>query len=86
MGERQSDIKSVRILSRIVTWTSEGAEYESDQGHAEIIVNQMGLKENVEAVATPAIRVKACDVLGDRKEIEPREQTIYTGVEQEPPT
>ena len=37
MGPRPEDIKSVRILNRIATWTNEGIEYESDQRHAEII-------------------------------------------------
>ena len=42
MGERDSDIKSVRILNRIVSWFPDGIECESDQRHAEIIIKQMG--------------------------------------------
>ncbi len=42
MGERDTDMKSVRILNRAATMTTAGIEYESDQRHAEIIVKQMG--------------------------------------------
>ena len=43
MGPRP-DMKSVRILNRVITWTDQGIEYESDQRHAEIIIKQMGLQ------------------------------------------
>ena len=31
MGPEPDDIKSVKVLNRILTWTKEGLEYESDQ-------------------------------------------------------
>ena len=80
MGEREDDIKSVRILNRIVSWTREGIEYESDQRHAEIIVKQMGSKPGSKPVATPAVRVKPGEVEGDEKELDPKEQTTFRGI------
>ena len=80
LGTRDTDIKSVRILNRIVTLTSEGIDYESDQRHAKIIVKQTGLKEDSKAVATPVIRVKPGEVPGGEKEIGPQEQTVFRGI------
>ena len=68
MGERESDIKSVRILNRIVNWTANGIEYESDQRHAEIIVKQMGILANSKSVVTPGIRIKPGDNPNDETE------------------
>ena len=58
MGERESDIKSVRILNRIISWTPNGIEYGSDQRHAEIIVKQIGILANSESLVTPESVVK----------------------------
>ena len=38
------ELKSIRILNRIVTWYPERVEYEADQRHAEAIVRDMNLK------------------------------------------
>ena len=70
----------MRILNRIVNWTPEGIEYESDQGHAEIIVKQMGILANSKSVVTPGIRVKPGENPGDEKELSPRETSIFRGI------
>ena len=36
---------AVRILSRIVTVTENGLEYEADQGHAKILMRDTGIDE-----------------------------------------
>ena len=41
LGPGQSDDKAMRILNRVVQWTSEGIAYEADQRHAELIVKQL---------------------------------------------
>ena len=41
IGPQKSDLKQMRVLNRVVTWTDEGLFYEPDQRHAEIIVSQM---------------------------------------------
>ena len=43
----------MRVLNRFVHWTEEGIEYEADQRHAEIIIQELGLKEESKSVNTP---------------------------------
>ena len=42
----------MRILNRLIRWSSEGIEYEADQRHSEAIVKDMRM-ENGRAVVTP---------------------------------
>merc|ERR1711873_14263 len=54
LGPDQADDKSIRILNRVVYWTSRGIEYEADQRHAEIIVQQLGLGSTSKSVGVPS--------------------------------
>ena len=47
--------QQVRVLNRVLTWTSEGLVYEADQRHAEILIRELGLEEG-RPVATPGTR------------------------------
>ncbi len=47
---------AVTILSRIVTVTEHGLEYEADQRHAEILMRGMGIDESSKGVVTPGVR------------------------------
>jgi hypothetical protein len=77
IGPEIKDDKSVRILNRIVTWNEDGIEYESDQRHAEIIVNELGLKpDNVKSVVTPGVKETAKEEL-DNEEFNSHESTKY---------
>ena len=38
IGPGKGDLKSMRVLNRVVHWTPQGIKYEADQRHAEIIV------------------------------------------------
>ena len=42
----------VRVLNRTIRWTDEGLEYEPDQRHSELIIEQMGMA-NCKAVSIP---------------------------------
>ncbi len=44
---------AVIILSRIVTVTNGGLEYEADQRHAEFLMKDMGIDEGSRGVTTP---------------------------------
>ena len=44
LGSDADDDSNVRILNRIVTWTTEGVVYESDARHAEIVIKQLELQ------------------------------------------
>ena len=43
-GEK-SDVQEVKILNKIVRWTSDGLELEADPRHAEIVIRELGLLE-----------------------------------------
>ncbi len=49
-GNRQQ--KEAKILNRVIRFTNEGLEYEADPRHAEIIVNELGLR-NCKPVNSP---------------------------------
>ena len=42
LGPGPSDLKSIRILNRIVEWAEDGILYEADQRHVEICLREMG--------------------------------------------
>ena len=44
--------QEVRILNRTIRWTTAGLEYESDQRHADLIIQQAGIGD-CKAVSTP---------------------------------
>ena len=45
IGPGDNDLKTMRVLNRIVEWTPKGITYEADQRHVEIICQSLGLKE-----------------------------------------
>ena len=53
LGRGSDDDKSVRLLNRVIEWTSEGIMYEADQRHAELVLRDMGLGNSSNAVVTP---------------------------------
>ena len=55
LGPEAGDMKTIRILNRVLTWTSEGLEYESDQRHAELVLRALNLEE-ANAVNSPCDR------------------------------
>ena len=71
-GERGNII---RILSRIVEWKDEGIEYEPDQRHAEIIVQELGLEHSKE-VRTPGVKESRKDS-AEEHELDKERATTY---------
>ena len=53
IGPGPKDDKTMRVLNRIVEWTDTGIKYESDQRHAEIIIDHMGLTEKGKSTVSP---------------------------------
>ena len=56
IGPQETDLKAIRILNRVLEWTKEGLVYEADQRHAEIIKDQMGMKNESKGVSTPGVK------------------------------
>ena len=68
--------KSIRILNRIITWKEDGIHYDADQRHAEIIIRQLGLKDNSNSLGTPGSK-RAEDNEG---RLGGRERTTYRAI------
>ena len=75
MGKGE-ECNSIRILNRIVSWFPDRVEYEADQRHAEIIVQQMGLGNSKRSVITPAYKRDA-KRNPEYKDLEPSDATQY---------
>ena len=74
LGPEEKDDKAVRLLNRVIEWTEEGIRYEADQRHAELILQDMGLKGSSNAVVTPGGK-KQEDSIG--KKLGKREALLY---------
>ena len=55
IGPKEGQGKEVKVLNRVIRMTEKGVEHEADQRHAEIIVENMGMKDS-KGVATPGTR------------------------------
>ena len=56
MGPAPAQLKQLRVLNRVITWTTSGIEFEPDQRHAELIISGMGVTAGVN---TPGTRDEA---------------------------
>ena len=56
IGPGQKDGKSIRLLNRVFEWTREGITCEADQRHAELLVQDLGLKKGSKGVVTPGTK------------------------------
>ena len=72
LGPGQDEDRSIRILNRVLEWTDEGLKYEADQRHAEIIIKQLGLRQDSKAVSSPSIASS-----GDESELSSEQSTMY---------
>ena len=79
LGSGPKNAKSIRILNRIVSWNNDGITYESDQGHAEIIVKQLKMNETgVKLVANSGIKGD----LGETKHLDSTTQHLMCYIDQ----
>ena len=52
LGPGKEDSSQVRVLNRVLTWSTDGISYEADPRHAEVVIQELGLSE-AKDVATP---------------------------------
>ena len=78
LGPGPKDDKSIRILNRILEWTSEGLVYEADQRHAEIIVQQLGLDKSNGTLSTPGVKTKIDEE--EDEDLESHKATLFRGL------
>lgn len=77
LGPGKEDQKEIRILNRIITWTSQGIEYEGDQRHVEIAMQRAGITSDSREVKIPVEKKKAVD---ESKLLEGEHATNYRGI------
>ena len=61
LGPHQTDLKQARVLNRIITWTTNGIEYEADPRHAEILMRDLEIFAK-DSVVTPGVKRRAEDI------------------------
>ena len=78
LGPGSDDLKSIKVLNRIIEWTSAGITFEADQRHAEIIVESLGLGKESKPISTPG----TSEPIKDESEIElsAQNQTLYRAI------
>ena len=55
LGPDKDQVKEVRVLNRVLGWTSKGIEYEADPRHVEIILQQLNI-DKCKPVTTPGTK------------------------------
>ncbi len=66
LGPEEGMEREIRVLNRTLRWTDGGLQYEADQRHADIIIQQMGMT-NARPVTTPMV-AEAKDIEEQRKD------------------
>ena len=76
--------KSMRVLISLFQWMGEGVNYETDQRHAEIVINELGLREGSKSVNPPRTSIRHEEVTeGGSEVLEPHDRTLHRGSRQE---
>ena len=79
IGTGLGEAQEARVLNRIIRITDKGWEYEPDQRHAEMIVEQVGLKEG-KSVENPTEEAKKWEAEEDEKEPSPDKQKHFRSI------
>ena len=79
IGAGIGEVREARVLNRILRITELGWEYEPDQRHAEMIVEQLGLKD-AKAVETPTEEEKKWEREEDDKELDADKQKHFRSI------
>lgn len=79
VGPDDDELKEARVLNRIVRYTAEGWEYEPDQRHAELIVEEMQMG-SAKSVETPGEKMKEWEREAKAEKLESEKATKYRQV------
>merc|ERR1711884_178687 len=85
LGPDEGQCNEVRVLNRVLRWTSAGIEYEADPRHVEIILKQLNI-ESCKAVVTPGTKDEGHAKPGDAsqadvdRELDEHKHSIYRAV------
>ena len=76
LGAGAKDDREMRILNRVVRWTSVGLEYEADPRQVEELLEEFTLDEGCKSVATPGVKTLAQEI-EEEKELTGAELTRF---------
>ena len=77
LGPGSKHEKTIRVLNRVLSWCQDGIRYEADQRHADIVVEELGLKDAKE-VSTPGTKEDVDRMLADLgPPLKPSDATLY---------
>ena len=77
LGPCSKHEKTIRVLNRVLSWSSDGIRYEADQRHADIVISELGLKDS-KPVSTPGSKEDVDKMLtGIGEPLGPSEATQY---------
>ena len=80
LGVEEQDDRSVFLLNRTIQWDANGISYEADQRHMEIILRDLGLREQTNTTPIPYIRQTVEQVESPGPELERRAATMYRAI------
>ena len=76
IGTGTGEVREGRVLNRIIRVTEDGWEYEADQRHADILIDELGLK-GANSVQTPCEEEKSWEREENQQGLEKSEETKY---------
>jgi hypothetical protein len=80
LGNDEGDIQQITLLGRVITWTSEGVEYEADPKHRQMDLDYFGLGSGSnEVIIVNGEKMEEVQP-GDEVELEGKEATEFRAV------
>ena len=77
LGPDNHDTHEITLLNKVVSWNSEGIQYEADQRHVEILLKAFK-HDSVKGVSTPGVNPSEKDAQEDDDEpLSPDEASLY---------
>ena len=76
LGPDRHDLKQIRLLNRVITWTDDSITFEADQRHGEILIKALGLNDAKEVI-TPGITRPVDEYVNESKELDSETTTLY---------
>ena len=76
IGSGEGEQKEGRVLNRIIRVTEDGWEYEADQRHVDILIDELGLR-GANGVQTPCEEEKSWEKEDNQKGLDKKDETRY---------
>jgi hypothetical protein len=80
LGPGEGEVRQITLLGRLITWTSEGIEYEADPKHRQMVLDYFGLGEGSKEVVGVNGEKEEEEQPGDEVELVGKEATEFRAV------